>query len=164
MASFADLVATLHRIKAAANPGAEAAANAMADVFTGVVQGELGAVGHFLHTKTPSPPGSPPAWISRNLRNSMFITPAAPIGADAWLARSGPTTRYSRIQELGGEMRAHSDRGMRWQEPPGVWHQSMEHSLPARPYMKPGLATVIGSGALEGAAAGAFGAAISAVI
>lgn len=159
MASFGDLAAHLERIAAAADAGAEAAANAMAEVFTDQVKLELGWAGHSEHTKTPSRPGSAPAFISRALRDSLLITPAAG-GGGRYLARTGPTTRYARIQERGGMMHAHSPRGMRWQEPPGVWHTSMAHPLPSRPYMKPANELLTSQGVMTEVAEEAFAAVV----
>lgn len=86
---------------------------------------------HAPFTKTPSPPGSPPASISGELAASVLVTD------DGESAFVGPTTDYGRIQELGGFMQGHPM--MHWQEPPGVWHHSRGHSLPERPYLKPAL-------------------------
>jgi phage gpG-like protein len=85
---------------------------------------------HAPFTKTPSAPGTPPASISGQLAASVLVTD------DGESAFVGPTTDYGRIQELGGEMKGSP---MRWQEPPGHWHYSYGHSLPSRPYLKPGL-------------------------
>ena len=156
MATFAQHAATIEGFVVRVPGAAEAAANAMADVFRPAVQAVLTARSHGFSTKTPSAPGTPPAAISGALAASMMNEPAVMTGPADAMARSGPTTRYSRIQELGGPMVAHSPRGMRWQEPPGVWHRSMAHSLPARPYMKPTLETQASDGTLRDAAAGAF--------
>ena len=86
-------------------------------------------------TKTPSPPGTPPAAISGALAASVIVTD------DGESAFVGPTTDYGRIQELGGEMHGHPM--MHWQEPPGVWHHSRGHSLPDRPYLKPALESAL---------------------
>ena len=89
------------------------------------------ALEHPFATKTPSPPGAPPAKISGDLAGSVLVTD------DGDTSHVGPTTDYGRIQELGGFMKGHPM--MHWQEPPGVWHHSAGHSLPERPYLKPGL-------------------------
>lgn len=159
MATFADAAPAIAAFGRRAVIGAEMAANEMADVFRSGVRGEM-RVGHFLHTRTPSPRGAPPAWISGDLKNSLVNEPALPVGPASFLSRSGPTVRYSRIQELGGTMTAHSPKGMRWQEPPGVWHRSMEHDLPERPYMLPAHDRMIADGTLHDAAVAAFAAAI----
>ena len=157
MATFAQQIATLDGFAARAPLGAEAAANAMADVFKPAVQSVLLARRHAFATKTPSAPGEPPAAISGALAGSMMNEAAVPVGDDAFLAKSGPTTKYSRIQELGGFMKGHPL--MHWHED-GVAHWSEGHDLPRRPYMKPTLAAEVQSGGLIGAAADAFAAVV----
>ena len=76
---------------------------------------------HPYGTPTPSPRGAPPALIYGNLRRSWRNVHAhegrKPHTIEAW---GGPTTVYSRIQELGGLAgRNHSAR------------------IPKRPYVKP---------------------------
>ena len=157
MATFAEHIATIDGFAARAPLGAEAAANAMADVFKPAVQSVLLARRHGFATKTPSAPGEPPAAISGRLPGSMMNEPAIPIGGDAFLAKSGPTTRYSRIQELGGWMQGHPL--MHWHED-GVAHWSECHSLPPRPYMRPTLSALVDDDGLISAAAGAFAAVV----
>jgi hypothetical protein len=161
VASFAEHVAAITRLEAAANPGAEMAANNMAGVFKPAVQAVLTARSHAFSTQTPSPPGTPPAMISGALAGSMLNEAAVEIAPVTWMAKSGPTVRWSRIQELGGEMTGHP---MRWMQPPGVWHHSYHHSLPPRPYLKPTLEAMADGGELTAASAAAFQAAFDAVI
>lgn len=104
----------------------------------------LATFSHPPMTKTPSPPGAPPAMISGRLAASIKVE------RDGDTARVGPTAEasskngpYGRIQELGGTMTAHSAFGMRWKED-GVWHRAMEVRLPKRPYLK--LATDLAKG------------------
>ena len=156
MATFWDAVAELDAIAGRVSAGAEAAANAMADVFKPEVQAVLLSRRHAFSTKTPSAPGTPPAAISGALAASMLNEQAVEIGPETWESKSGPTAPWSRIQEMGGTMTAHSERGMRWQEPPGVWHMSMEHDLPARPYLGVTAEAMAESGQLTDAAAAAF--------
>lgn len=74
---------------------------------------------HPRRTPTPSQPGEPPAAITGTLMRS--VTVQGPTGgAGTWRASVGPTTIYSRIQELGGMAGRH--RATR---------------LPARPYLAP---------------------------
>lgn len=76
---------------------------------------------HPFGTKTPSPPGGPPALVFGNLRRSWRNTPVHE-GRRPWTieAHGGPTAVQSRIQELGG-----------WT---GRNHAS---HLPKRPYVRP---------------------------
>lgn len=159
MVTFAQHIAVLDGFIARAPLGAEAAANAMADEFRPEVQRVLLAQRHPFATKTPSAPETPPAAISGALAGSMMNEPAVPIGDAEYLAKSGPTTRYSRIQELGGWMEGHPL--MHWRED-GVQHWSAGHSLPPRPYMKPVLESMVADGSLIEAAVAAFEAVVGA--
>lgn len=70
-------------------------------------------------TPTPSPAGEPPARISGDLRGSLSPTGPVPTG-DGYSGSLGPTSRYGRIQEIGGQAgRNHSV------------------TLPPRPYLDP---------------------------
>lgn len=71
-------------------------------------------------TKTPSAPGEPPAMITGGLKASVTVSPVKRIGPTRVEVQVGPTTPYSRIQELGGT----AGHGAR---------------LPARPYLAPAL-------------------------
>ena len=122
MATFAQHAATIEGFVVRVPGAAEAAANAMADVFRPAVQAVLTARSHGFSTKTPSAPGTPPAAISEALAASMMNEPAVMTGPADAMARSGPTIRYSRIQELGGDA--------------GRDHAS---HLPRRPYVEPAL-------------------------
>ena len=162
MATFAEHVAAIGRLEGAANPGAEAAANAMAAIFKPAVQSVLLARSHAFSTQTPSQPETPPAAISGALAGSMLNDAAIEIAPETWRSRSGPTTRYGRIQELGGWMPGHPM--MHWQQPPGIWHHSTGHALPPRPYLQPALSKLAGDGTLTEAAAEGFGAALRAAV
>jgi phage gpG-like protein len=51
---------------------------------------------------TPSPPGSPPALVTGQLRRSIKVEGPQRVGPGLYRARIGPTAVYGRIQELGG--------------------------------------------------------------
>lgn len=81
--------------------------------------GRLSRYYHPPGTRTPSPPGQPPARISGHLRGSLSPTGPVPTGS-GFTGQLGPTAVYSRIQELGGRAgRGHSV------------------TLPPRPYLAP---------------------------
>lgn len=133
------------------------AASNMADDFAAEVKRRLTALSHPRSTRTPSPPGEPPAKISGKLAGSVrplgaSLSRAAPSGDSA--ARSvAASTPYAASQERGSfPMRAHTSKGMRWQEPPGVWHRSMQHDLPQRSYMESTAELMAADGRLSGAA------------
>lgn len=65
-------------------------------------------------TKTGSPPGSPPWRITGHLMDSVTVRRAVPTGFGRWEGQVGPTARYGRIQELGGN----TGRGHRTHLPP----------------------------------------------
>ena len=123
--------AALDALVARVQDAARGAAHDSAEEVQKTTQGLLTALEHPFSTKTPSPPGSPPAKISGDLAGSVLVTDE---GDSSFV---GPTTDYGRIQELGGYMQGHPM--MHWQEPPGVWHHSAGHDLPERPYLKPAL-------------------------
>jgi hypothetical protein len=83
-------------------------------------------------TPTTSPPGQPPALVTGTLMRSVKTRGPYP-GKRRYTYRGtvGPTAVYSRIQELGGRVRARNR---------GRIGPQREHSytrLPARPYVKP---------------------------
>lgn len=71
-------------------------------------------------TKTPSPPGEPPAMITGHMARSVRTGPATPAGRYRWEGKTGATVVQARIQQLGG-----------WA---GRGHRSY---LPPRPYLVP---------------------------
>jgi len=159
IATFADAVAQLEAILVATDPAAAAASGEMSDLFKGAVQRELRARSHPFATKTPSPPGSPPAMISGDLADTILNEPPHEDGPAIWVSRSGPTVRYARIQELGGEMHGHPTMHW-WQD--GVPFWSHAHSLPPRPYMKPVARRLSDDSEMREVAGAAFGAVIDA--
>lgn len=80
----------------------------------------LGMGRHPPGTKTGSPPGSPPWMISGDLRDSVKVRRAIPKQPGVWYGEMGPTSIYSRIQELGGDT--------------GAGHRT---HLPPRPHLYP---------------------------
>lgn len=100
--------------------------------FTGVATGKalhlveretkknLNRTTHKRGEPTASMPGDPPALVSGDLRRSVQVEGPAPTGPISWEGWVGPTIKYGRIQELGG------DTG--------------RSTLPARPYVSPTLA------------------------
>lgn len=79
---------------------------------------------------TPSAPGEPPALVSGALRRSVRMRRSYSVEPGVWAVQVGPTSVYSRIQELGG-------------------HAGRRATLPARPYLAPALQRLIDSGALR---------------
>lgn len=86
----------------AEGPAGEAAANAGAEALRDEMKRKLGQRSHPRGTPTPSAPGTPPASISKSLKNSVAASPATG-GGGVWRARSGPhDIVYAAIQNFGG--------------------------------------------------------------
>lgn len=99
---------------------------------------QLSRYSHLPNTPTPSPPGEPPARVTGRLVGSLSPTGPYPT-AGGFGGTVGPTTVYSRIQELGGQTgRGHSV------------------TLPPRPYMRPTRSSVIADGSLRRIFVGAW--------
>jgi phage gpG-like protein len=128
----------------AAGPAARAATTAMARAYQrGVVATELSRYSHTRGTRTPSPPGEPPARVSGALARSIKTSPAKETEPGHWSSSVGPRVVYGRIQELGGQ----SGRGRRTTTPP-------------RPYLRPAVDRMRGDGTLHRVAVEAFGQAL----
>lgn len=123
--------------------------NAAAALVDKTTKAKLALKTHRRGEPTNSAPGEPPALVSGQLRRSVLIVPAEPMGATAWVARVGPTAVYARIQELGGQLGANPRHGM--------WRRGTEGSLPARPYLEPAVRELIDSGALWAAFRSGYG-------
>lgn len=127
------------------NAGAREAAVAMGKVAVQADQELLGLSSHPPRTPTPSAPGTPPSRISGSLRGSVDDWLHVQHGAGIYEVRVGPVdVVYSRIQELGGRA--------------GRGHMTY---LPPRPYMRPALDQLTGSGELARVASEAFERAVS---
>jgi phage gpG-like protein len=116
------LLARLDEIETAGVAAARPCAEAMAAVGEQAIKMNLSLSSHPRGTKTPAPPGAPPALISGTLRRSVRRTRSYASGLGEWTAHVAPTVVYARIQELGG--RAGRD------------HRSY---LPPRPYVRPAI-------------------------
>jgi hypothetical protein len=83
-------------------------------------------------TPTTSPPGQPPALVTGTLMRSVKTRGPYP-GKRRYTYRGtvGPTAVYSRIQELGGRVRARRRGAI------GPQTERTYTRLPARPYVKP---------------------------
>jgi hypothetical protein len=81
---------------------------------------------HAPGTKSPSPPGAPPARITGELADTILVSDMGD-GSEV-----GPTAHYGRFLELGGTHEGH----MRWFED-GEWHRARVLHKGPRPYMKP---------------------------
>lgn len=78
---------------AAATP----AALAMGEAVAREARAQLSRSSHQAGTPSPSPPGEPPAMVTGRLRDSVSVQTLG-----EGVVQVGATTRYARIQELGG--------------------------------------------------------------
>ncbi|MFI8459023.1 hypothetical protein [Kitasatospora sp. NPDC085464] len=119
-----------------------------ATLFAHAVERQLTRRSHERGTPTPSRPGEPPAMVtpstSRSLHNSLTVVGPIAAGPGEWLAVTGPTAAYARIQELGG-----------------VTGRGHATTLPPRPYMRAAYDEVAHDPALRGAFIRAWGAALT---
>lgn len=130
----------------------------------------LQAFSHAPYTKTPSPPGMPPARISGELAGSVREEPGVS-SAMTGRASVAPHTVYARIQETGGDIYAHG-KYMKFvtdyptratsfrksqREGGGLFLNFARHvHIPARPYMRPTTARMVANGSLHRVAAAEF--------
>jgi hypothetical protein len=153
-----ELPGYLDRLAARASAAAPAAVNAMGMAYQRVLVGStLVRYTHPRGTKTPSPPGQPPALATGTLRRSVRLEPATGSGPVA-RASVAPHTVYARIQELGGHIYPVRARALRWTED-GTVHFARHVYLPERPYMRPTRTETVADGTLRRAAIDAFRAA-----
>lgn len=157
----------LRIIERVGDEGPRAAAYAMARAFHGEVVGvELVRTSHSPGTRTPAPPGGPPAAVSGGLRRSVRLYPAVSTGAYRAKSNVAPLIVYARIQEQGGTVTAkhtYTDRhgvvrpGYLRFGVSGDYHFARSVTLPPRPYMRPVHVRMVADGRLRNAAAKAVG-------
>lgn len=156
-------VENLRAFRDAAPRAGASAAEAMARHGQQVDREVLTLRQHAPHTRTPSPPGAPPAMIGGALAADMGHSEAFPLGAGTWEAHAGPTGRVSRSRwgptgrflEYGGTHVAHSPRGMRWLED-GRWHTAHEITKGSRDYLEYAMRVMIADGSLHDVAVEGF--------
>jgi hypothetical protein len=129
--------------------------------FRDEIKHRLTALSHERGTRTPAPPGGPPAKESGALADSVTMTPAStPVVA---VAPVGPNcSPRDAVQEEGGSMhaRAGNSRGMVFfYDPPG-WYHAQHVKVPQREYMLSTAEIVARDGAVAAAVAAAFYAAL----
>lgn len=126
----------------------DATANASmdaAELIGSIAKGKLHEREHGPLTFSPSPRGAgqPPATVSGDLAESIIA-----VSAGGTAAMVGPTTKYGRIQELGGTMEGHpfmvftkqfADKGI-------VTFKKRFVTLTPRPYLEPSTEDAVNSG------------------
>lgn len=100
---------------------------------------------------TPAPPGSPPAFRSGLLSESVTHWPGPSSGMTG-RAYAGPHTIYAVTQEVGAVHFARRAKYMHWTNSGGEWWKKRV-DIPPRPYMQPAVAEVVADGSVQRAAA-----------
>lgn len=173
-----ELPAYLESFEAKVSAAAPPVALGMAYVYQRAAQKMLTRYSHAPFTKTPSPPGQPPALMTGRLRASLTSTPGMHDAGTA-TAYVAPHTIYARIQEYGGDIYPRRRRYLRWYASgaghpgfvpvgagsnagaagrrAGIYPVFAKHvHLPARPYMRPAIDKVISDGSLHATARAIF--------
>lgn len=127
VAGGAEMRAALRRSVVEVEAATRTATAQAAQLVKNEMQKQLRLTTHPKGTPTPSAPGEPPALVTGQLRRSIRVQ-TLKIAPGVYQAKIGPTTVYGRVQELGGA----TGRGGRT-------------NLPARPYVKPTEAAMVGS-------------------
>lgn len=150
------------RAEAAVVPVADAMARTYQDHLTGVTLRESGS--HPPVTRTPAPPGRPPAMMPGGVNGSLInsITRAPAYGAGGVATASvRPNTIYAATQEWGS---THTGKPLMWLwvryiGPKQVhlrgWVKREVH-IPERPYMRTAVLELQGTGELTREAANTF--------
>ena len=146
------------RVEASAVPVVDAIAETYKDHLVGYTLHESGS--HAPVTRTPAPPGRPPAFMTGGLAASVTRTPGVGGGGVA-VAYVAPHTIYAATQEYGG---VHVGKPFMW-----LWVRYIgpgevlkrgwlrrRVDIPARPYMSTAVSETIADGSLVRAAADTF--------
>jgi len=137
-----------------ADVAVHAALDAMTISGIAAIRAELDRSSHVEGTRTTSTPPSPPARVSGHLGDDVIATPAV-TGEGYAMTEVGSTAPYARIQEFGGTIHPIKATRLFWIGMGGM-HFGSSVTLPARPYLKPAIETIVASGELGQAAADAF--------
>ena len=134
------------------------ASNAMSEAFKKEVKERLTALSHERPTRTPAPPGGPPAAESGGLAGSVAQVPAStPVVATSSVApHAAPRDA---VQEYGMTIFAKSRGGMRFQYGADFYRARVVR-VPERSYMRSTVDLMVADGSLTRAAAEAFYAAM----
>ena len=154
-----ELPGYLRMLAARAGEAAIPAADKLGSEFRDEIRHRLTEKSHARGTRTPAPPGGPPAMESGRLAGSVTMTPATtPVVATAVVGPNMPPRDY--VQEFGGTMRAKpgNHRGMVFLY--GDWYNAQRVTVPAREYMLSTAEIVARDGAVAQGVADVFYAAI----
>ena len=156
-----ELVVFLEAIRDKAAKAAPDAAMAMGKVHQGQLQNvTLARYQSVPVSQTPSPPGSPPASMTGNLRRSVTCVRGAGGGMHA-SSLVGPHTIYAVTQEWG-EVHTGNPRMWLWLKYIGPYEVKKRGwvkervKIPARPFVRPSRDAVLANGSAVAAANAAF--------
>jgi hypothetical protein len=146
------------RVEASAVPVVDAIAKTYKDHLVGWTLHESGS--HAPVTRTPAPPGRPPAFMTGGLAASVTRTPGVGGGGVA-VAYVAPHTIYAATQEYGG---VHVGKPWMWLWVRYIGPQEVARrgwvrhtvTIPARPYMSTAVEETIANGSLVRAATDTF--------
>lgn len=156
--TLAELPAYLEALAVRAGYAAIPGADAIGSVFRDEVKKRLTALSHERPTRTPAPPGGPPAMESGGLAASVTMDPAStPVVATAVVGPHAPPKDY--VQEYGMTIHAKSRGGMRFQYGSDFYRARVVR-VPEREYMLSSAEIVAHDGSAATEAAGAFYAAM----
>lgn len=147
-----ELPGYLRMLAARAGDAAIPAANAMGSGFEKEVKRRLTRVSHQRPSRTPVPPGEPPAMESGTLAGSVAMVPAStPVVATSSVS---PHTIYDWVQEYGAEIHAKRSGYMKFWYPELRFEKVV--TIPERSYMRSTVELMVADGSLARAAADAF--------
>lgn len=155
MSSAAASIAILTEVRDRAAMAAPDAAMAMGETYQDYVKNvTLTRFRHPPGTRTPSPPGQPPAEVTGELRRSITCR-RGPGGGMYGSSVVSPHTVYACIQEYGGFIYPTRHKFLKWvNEGDPTWKKQVY--LPPRPYMAPATRDTIANGSLTLAAMKSF--------
>ena len=114
---------------------------------------------HTEGTRTPSPPGAPPALVTGMLRRSVIRAPARALGPGAAVQVMGCHVVYGPVHEFGPvTIRSKGNYPLRNRNTGQVF--GYEVTIPRRPWMKPSMEALTASGLGTKACATAWAAAL----
>lgn len=142
-------------ISSKVNDAAGPAVLGMANAYQARVSGRtLRTYFNAVDMPTPSPIGSPPAWVSGTLARSVHVFDEQ-LGGPVASAKVAPDTVYARIQELGGVIVPKRARYLRFPYDGRIWFKKSV-TLRRHPYMKPTTDEMVSDGSLTAVAAAVF--------
>lgn len=144
-----------------ADVAVRAALDAMVIAGTAAIEVELSRSSHSVGEPTGSAAPNPPARVSGRLARDVVATPVILMAGGLAMTTVGSTAPYARVQEFGGTIRPIKAHRLFWIGM-GGGHAANSVTLPARPYLKPALDSLIASGELGKVASAAFLAALMA--